>query len=193
MFHFFAYISRMKYICRWGLMRNTRNENLSEHSFETAVIAHSLAILRNTRFGGNVNPERAAVLALFHDSSEIFTGDLPTPVKYFNPQIRTAYGKVEKVAKNKLLSFLPDDIKPSYNTILNATGEGDKELLPLIKAADKLSAIIKCVEEKRAGSSEFSKAEISLRKTLKEMALPEADLFVNEFLPSYSLTLDEQD
>jgi len=133
-------------------MRNTRNENLSEHSFETAVIAHSLAILRNTRFGGNVNPERAAVLALFHDSSEIFTGDLPTPVKYFNPQIRTAYGKVEKVAKNKLLSFLPDDIKPSYNTILNATGEGDKELLPLIKAADKLSAIIKCVEEKRAGS-----------------------------------------
>ncbi len=193
MFHFFAYISRMKYICRWGLMRNTRNENLSEHSFETAVIAHSLAILRNTRFGGNVNPERAAVLALFHDSSEIFTGDLPTPVKYFNPQIRTAYGKVEKVAKNKLLSFLPDDIKPSYNTILNATGEGDKELLPLIKAADKLSAIIKCVEEKRAGSSEFSKAEISLRKTLKEMALPEADLFVKEFLPSYSLTLDEQD
>ena len=193
MFHFFAYISRMKYICRWGLMRNTRNENLSEHSFETAVIAHSLAILRNTRFGGNVNPERAAVLALFHDSSEIFTGDLPTPVKYFNPQIRTAYGKVEKVAKNKLLSFLPDDIKPDYNSVLNATGEGDKELLPLIKAADKLSAIIKCVEEKRAGSSEFSKAEISLRKTLKEMALPEADLFVKEFLPSYSLTLDEQD
>ena len=193
MFHFFAYISRMKYICRWGLMRNTRNENLSEHSFETAVIAHSLAILRNTRFGGNVNPERAAVLALFHDSSEIFTGDLPTPVKYFNPQIRTAYGKVEKVAKNKLLSFLPDDIKPDYNSVLNAEGESDKELLPLIKAADKLSAIIKCVEEKRAGSSEFSKAEISLRKTLKEMALPEADLFVKEFLPSYSLTLDEQD
>ena len=193
MFHFFAYISRMKYICRWGLMRNTRNENLSEHSFETAVIAHSLAILRNTRFGGNVNPERAAVLALFHDSSEIFTGDLPTPVKYFNPQIRTAYGKVEKVAKNKLLSFLPDDIKPDYNSVLNAEGESDKELLPLIKAADKLSAIIKCVEEKRAGSSEFSKAEISLRKALEKMNIPEADLFVNEFLPSYSLTLDEQD
>ena len=193
MFHFFAYISRMKYICRWGLMRNTRNENLSEHSFETAVIAHSLAILRNTRFGGNVNPERAAVLALFHDSSEIFTGDLPTPVKYFNPQIRTAYGKVEKVAKNKLLSFLPDDIRPAYNSVLNAEGEGDKELLPLIKAADKLSAIIKCMEEKKVGSSEFSKAEISLRKALKKMNIPEADLFVNEFLPSYSLTLDEQD
>lgn len=168
MFHFFAYISRMKYICRWGLMRNTRNENLSEHSFETAVIAHSLAILRNTRFGGNVNPERAAVLALFHDSSEIFTGDLPTPVKYFNPQIRTAYGKVEKVAKNKLLSFLPDDIKPDYNSVLNAEGESDKELLPLIKAADKLSAIIKCVEEKERAARNFQRQKYPYERPWKK-------------------------
>lgn len=183
----------MKYICRWGLMRNTRNENLSEHSFETAVIAHSLALIRNTYFGGNVNPERAAVLALFHDSSEILTGDLPTPVKYFNPQIRSAYGKVEEVAQKKLLSFLPDKLKPDYNSILSAGGKDDSELLPIVKAADKLSAVIKCMEENKTGSSEFSKAETSIRETLRKMELPEVDFFVKEFLPSYKLTLDEQD
>ena len=193
MFHFYAMLSRMKFINRWGLMRNTRSENLCEHSFEVAVIAHALAILRNTRFGGHADPERAAVLALFHDAAEIITGDLPTPVKYYNPQIRTAYHEVETVAQKKLLSLLPTELKPSYETIFSASTDGDKDLLPLIKAADKLSAIIKCIEEKGMGNTEFSKAEITLREAVTKMHLPEADYFVEEFLPSYSLTLDEQD
>lgn len=193
MFHFYAMLSRMKLISRWGLMRNTRSENLCEHSFETAVIAHALAVLRNTRYGGNADPERAALLALYHDASEIFTGDLPTPVKYFNPEIRTAYRKVETVAQNKLLTMLPDDLRPCYESVFRAAGEGDRELLPLIKAADKLSAIIKCMEEKGTGNSEFSKAEATLRQAVSDMHLPEADCFMEEFLPSYALTLDEQD
>lgn len=194
MFHFFAMLSRMKNINRWGLMRNTRPENLCEHSFETAVIAHSLAVLRNTRFGGSVSAERTAVLALFHDCTEIITGDMPTPVKYFSPEIRSAYGEVEKVAREKLLSFLPDDMKNAYRPLLGKPSEpSDKELMPFVKAADKISALIKCVEEKRMGNKEFSKAEISLRKSIADFHLPEADCFVKEFLPSYSLTLDEQD
>ena len=193
MFHFYAVLSRMKFINRWGLMRNTRSENLCEHSFETAIIAHALAVLRNTRFGGSVNPERAALLALYHDAAEIITGDLPTPVKYYNPQIRSAYREVETVAQNKLLSMLPADLQPGYESIFTAGAPGDRELLPLVKAADKLSAIVKCMEEKGMGNSEFTKAEAALRQTVTELHLPEADCFVQEFLPSYSLTLDEQD
>nr|WP_319489465.1 5'-deoxynucleotidase [uncultured Caproiciproducens sp.] len=193
MFHFYAMLSRMKYINRWGLMRNTRSETLSEHSFDTAVIAHALAVLRNTRFGGKVSPERAALLALYHDATEIITGDLPTPVKYYNPKIRSAYREVETVAQNKLLSLLPADLKPSYESVFTAGAEGDSELLPLVKAADKLSAVIKCMEEQGMGNSEFSKAEAALRQAVVAMHLPEADCFVKEFLPSYALTLDEQD
>jgi len=193
MFHFFAMISRMKYINRWGLMRNTRSENICEHSLETAVIAHALAVLRNTRFGGHVNPERAAVLAMFHDTTEIITGDLPTPVKYYNPKLRGAYREVEAAAQKKLLSMLPADLQPSYEPLISENGEQDAELRSLVKAADKLSAVIKCVEEKRLGNTEFEKAEISLLHAVKELHLPEADCFVQEFLPSYSLTLDEQD
>lgn len=193
MYHFFAVLSRMKNIDRWGLMRNTRRENLCEHSFETAVIAHALAVLRNTRFGGHVNADRAAALALFHDSTEIFTGDLPTPVKYYNPKIREAYREVEQVAQEKLLSFLPEDLKSTYAPLLGGTQESDRELLVLVHAADKLSALIKCVEEQRLGNREFSSAEAALRRTLEEMHLPEADCFLEEFFPSYSLTLDEQD
>lgn len=193
MYHFFAVLSRMKNIDRWGLMRNTRRENLCEHSFETAVIAHALAVLRNTRFGGHVNADRAAALALFHDSTEIFTGDLPTPVKYYNPKIREAYREVEEVAREKLLSFLPEDLKSTYAPLLGKPEETDRELLPLIHAADKLSALIKCVEEQRLGNREFSSAETALRKTVENMRLPEANCFLEEFFPSYSLTLDEQD
>lgn len=192
MYHFFAVLSRMKNISRWGLMRNTRQENLCEHSFETAVIAHSLAVLRNTRFGGRADADRAAVLALFHDATEIITGDLPTPVKYYSPKIRAAYGEVESVAQEKLLSLLPEDLKESYRPLLGSPDEDDRELLPLIKAADKLSALIKCTEEKRMGNSEFSSAEAALRKAVEAMHLPEADVFLQEFLPSYGLTLDEQ-
>ncbi|HBN80429.1 MAG TPA: 5'-deoxynucleotidase [Ruminococcaceae bacterium] len=193
MFHFYAMLSRMKLINRWGLMRNTRSENICEHSFDAAVIAHALAALRNRRFGGNVSPERAAVLAMFHDVTEILTGDLPTPVKYDNPEIRKAYRQVEKAAQKRLLSLLPGDLRPDYGPLLEQNSRDDAPLLPLVRAADKISALIKCVEERRMGNAEFRKAEQSLRSAVKEMNLPEADCFLEEFLPSYELTLDEQD
>ncbi|WP_411677783.1 5'-deoxynucleotidase [Caproicibacter sp.] len=192
-FHFFAVLSRMKNINRWGLMRNTRQENLCEHSFETAVIAHALAVLRNTRFGGGADPGRAAALALFHDSTEIITGDMPTPVKYFSPKIRSAYREVETVARDRLLGFLPEDLRDSYRPLLGAAESSeDRDLLPLVHAADKISAVIKCVEEKRMGNMEFSSAEAALRAAIASLGLPEADCFMAEFLPSFSLTLDEQ-
>lgn len=190
--HFYAMLSRMKYINRWGLMRNTRQENICEHSLDVSLLSHALALLRNRRFGGSVNAERAAVLGLFHDCSEILTGDLPTPIKYYNPEIRSAYREVEQIAQEKLLSLLPEDLQPDYRTLIGETEE-DAELWRLVKAADKLSALIKCIEEKRMGNSEFERAEISLRKAIVSMQLPEADCFLEEFLPSYALTLDEQD
>lgn len=190
--HFFAMLSRMKYINRWGLMHNTREENLCEHSLEVAIIAHALAVLRNTRFGGALNPERAALLAMFHDTSEIITGDLPTPVKYHNPEIRQAYRKVEEEAQERLLALLPEDLRPAYNPLLREREE-DRELWKLVKAADKLSALIKCLEERRMGNLEFEKAEHSLRESVKAMRLPEVECFLAEFLPSYCLTLDEQE
>lgn len=194
LYHFFAMLSRMKNIGRWGLMRNTRGENLCEHSFETAVIAHALAVLRNARFGGRADPGRAALLALFHDAPEIITGDMPTPVKYFSPKIRSAYREVEAVARERLLGFLPEDLKGVYRPLLgDDPDERDRDLLKLVRAADKISALIKCVEEKRMGNTEFTRAEASLRRTVSEMRLPEADCFLQEFLPSYSLTLDEQE
>ena len=192
MHHFFAMLSRMKNVNRWGLMRNTRRENLCEHSFETAVIAHALAVLRNTRVGGHADAERAAVLALFHDATEIVTGDLHTHVKYYSPQIRSAYRGVEDAARGRLLGLLPEDLRGVYRPLLGEPREADRELLPLVKAADKISGLIKCVEEKRMGNREFASAEDSLRKAVEEMRLPEADCFLEEFLPSYSLTLDEQ-
>ena len=190
MFHFFAKLSRMKYIDRWGLMHNTRKENLSEHSFESAVLAHALAVLRNERFGGGVSPERAALLALFHDATEIITGDMPTPVKYYNGALRKAYAEVEAVARDRLLALLPADLQPVYDPLLSEGRTGspeDQALIPLVKAADKLSALIKCVEERRMGNTEFVQAEAA------QMALPEVACFLSEFLPSYSLSLDEQE
>lgn len=186
-------LSRMKYISRWGLMHNTRSENLCEHSFETAVVAHALAVLRNTRYGGHADEQRTALLALFHDSTEIVTGDMPTPVKYYSPKIRSAYAEVETVARERLLAFLPKDLKPTYRPLLGDPLESDRDLLVLVKAADKISAVIKCVEERRMGNREFANAEETLRKTIVQMHLPEADCFMEEFLPSYSLTLDEQE
>lgn len=193
MSHFFAMLSRMKYIDRWGLMRNTRRENISEHSLDVAVIAHALAVLRNTRFGGDVSPERAALLAMFHDTPEIVTGDLPTPVKYYSAKIRSAYREVELGAQQKLLGMLPKDLEPAYRPLIIQDDPSDAELLPLVKAADKISAVIKCVEERRMGNSEFKKAEETLLASLATMNLPEAGCFLKEFLPSYSLTLDEQE
>lgn len=188
---FFAIISRMKYINRWGLMRNTINENISEHSLETAFIAHVLALYRNVRFGGNVDPERAALLAMYHDATEIITGDLPTPVKYYNAEIKAEYDKVEKMAEEKLLSYLPEDLRGYYAPLFSKTEE-DKELWVVVKAADKLSALIKCIEERQMGNSDFTEAEKSTLQAVHDMALPEAEEFISEFLSAYHLTLDGQ-
>lgn len=187
---FYAYISRMKHIFRWSLMKNSQQESLSVHTLDTAVIAHCLGLLRNRRFGGSCNVERLVLLAMYHDCSEILTGDMPTPIKYYNPEIKEAYKEVEAVANEKLLGMLPEDLRPDYRPYFDHTGE-DPELLKLLKAADKISALIKCVEEENSGNREFSKAKISITKSIMEMDLPEAKVFVEEFLPSYGLTIDE--
>ncbi|MCD8327550.1 MAG: 5'-deoxynucleotidase [Ruminococcus sp.] len=187
--NFFAMISRMKYINRWSLMRNTVTENLSEHSLEVAFIAHLLCLIRNKRFGGNVNAERAAVIAMYHDTTEIITGDLPTPVKYYNKDIREIYGDIEKNAADNLISQLPDDLKDEYEEIIS--GGDDEEIKSLVKAADKISALIKCIEERQMGNKDFLQAEQSTLKSIKAMNIKEADVFLEEFVEGYGLTLDE--
>ncbi|MCI2055622.1 MAG: 5'-deoxynucleotidase [Oscillibacter sp.] len=186
--HFFAYISRLRFIQRWALMRNTSPENVQEHSHQVAVLAHALAVIRNEKFGGQVDAGAVAVAALYHDASEIITGDLPTPIKYYNPAIKTAYKDVEAVANAKLVSMLPQELQPTYEDILN---EYDPETQALVKAADKLSAYIKCVEEVKAGNGEFREAAAQTRKALEAYGLPEVAYFMETFLPSFSLTLDE--
>ena len=188
--HFFAMLSRMKYINRWALMRNTRNENISEHSLEVATIAHALAVIRNTRFSGNVNAERAAVLGVFHDAPEIITGDMPTPVKYYSNQIREAYSQVEDEACKALLDMLPEDLRKEYSAYF-IKQDKDRELWKLVKAADKISAYIKCVEEAKAGNHDFDKAAKTNYDVLTQIDMPEVKCFLDEFLDSYSLTLDE--
>ena len=192
MYHFFAILSRMKYINRWGLMRNTRSENLSEHSLETAIVAHALAVIGNEKFGRSRDPQRAAALALLHDAPEIITGDMPTPVKYHSEDIRKAYAEVENLAAERLVSLLPEELRPYYRELMTMSAPGDEELRPLIKAADRISAAIKCIEERLSGNQDFREAERSTLKLLRDMDLPEAKYFMEEFLPSYGLTLDEQ-
>lgn len=179
---------RMKYIDRWALMRNSRAETLTEHTLETAVLAHALAAIANERCGKTYNVDRAAVLGMFHDAHEILTGDMPTPVKYQNPSIESAFKGVEAAANDQLLSMLPEDLKPTYAPLLR---EEDEQLRPLVKAADKLSALIKCIEERKAGNMEFQMAEKSLREILEEMPMPEVKIFMEEFIPAFELTLDE--
>ena len=188
--HFFAYISRMRFINRWALMRNSYTENIQEHSHQTAVLAHALAVLRNERFGGQVDAGAVAVAALYHDASEILTGDLPTPIKYYNPAIRDAYKQVESVAAQKLLDMLPADLRPAYDEALSPSDPGIEEL---VSAADKLSAHIKCLEELKAGNSEFKKAAEQTRAALERFDLPELRCFCEEFLPSFELALDEME
>lgn len=188
---FYAMLSRMKHITRWSLMRNVRTENLCEHSQDVAVIAHALALLTNRRFGGQVDPGRCALLALYHDAPEILTGDLPTPVKYYNPALREAYRQVETVSGEKLLSMLPDDLRDDYRPLLLPDEEWTEERR-LVKAADKLAALIKCVEEAEQGNREFEQARRSTEQAVRAMRIPAADCFLQEFLPSYRLTLDEQ-
>lgn len=186
--HFYAILSRMKNINRWGLMRNTRQENLSEHSLEVAFIAHALAVISNARFGGNVNPEKVAVAAMFHDTSEIITGDLPTPIKYYNPEIKEAYKKIEAIAEDELINLLPSDMQDEFKEVYHP----DIEVSSFIKAADKISALIKCIEELNMGNREFEAAKKSTLKSLEKMNLPEVDVFLEEFIDSFYLTLDEQ-
>lgn len=186
--HFFAYISRMRFIQRWALMRNTAPENVQEHSHQTAVLAHALAVIRNEKFGGRVDPGLAAAAALYHDASEILTGDMPTPIKYLNPSIRNAYKDVEAVAERKLLAMLPQELQGAYAPVLTGV---DPEVERLVKAADKLSAYIKCVEELKAGNTEFREAAAQTRAALEGYGLPEVGYFLETFMASFSLTLDE--
>lgn len=190
MSHFFAYMARMKFIERWGLMRNTDTENIMEHSLQVAMIAHALAIIKNTKFGGGVNPERAATLALFHDASEVITGDLATPIKYFNPQIKTAYRDIEVVAKEKLVGMLPEEVRGSYQALFFPNGS-DEAPWELVRAADKICAYLKCLEELKVGNGEFVQAEKAIGAELGKLELPEARYFLETYIPSFSLTLDE--
>lgn len=192
MSHFFAYLARMKFIQRWGLMRNTQPENIQEHSLQVAMIAHSLALIKNKLFNGTVDPERTAVLALYHDAGEVITGDLATPIKYFNPKIKTAYDEIEGVAKQRLHQMLPEALKPDYHAIFFAREE-DRDHWELVKAADKICAYIKCLEELKAGNQEFARAEKTLEATITGLDLPEVAYFISTFVPSMSLTLDELD
>ena len=188
--NFYAFLNRMKYIDRWALMRNTKEENLSQHSFEVAAVAYALCVIGNRRLGKNLDADRAAALGLFHDAPEILTGDMPTPVKYFNTDMKDSYKQVEKAACDKLISTVPPDLASDFAPLLYHTGE-DEYVLKLVKAADKISALIKCVEERKAGNKEFEKAETSSRKALERMNLKEADIFIEEFLPPFKLTLDQ--
>ncbi len=187
-YRFFAFLSRMRYIGRWGLMRNTFQENIQEHSHMVAVLAHGLALIRREILGGTADPNLCAAAALFHDASEILTGDLPTPIKYFNPDIKDAYKQVEHISCQKLLAMLPPELQNSYQPLLM---EEDPEVARIVKAADKLSAYIKCVEELKAGNQEFSSAARQTLQSLKAMELPELDYFMEHCLDSFSLNLDE--
>lgn len=188
-YHFFALLGRMKYIDRWGLMRNTRLENIQEHSHMVAVLAHALAVIDREKFGGKVDPKEAALAGLYHDASEILTGDLPTPVKYDNPAIQDAYKAVERVAADKLLSLLPQEMQGDFAPYVRE--ELEPELLRIVKAADKLSAHIKCLEEGKAGNCEFRLATKQTRQALVEMEFPALEYFMEQFLPAFELTLDE--
>lgn len=179
----------MKNIYRWGLMRNTKQENLSEHSLEVAFVAHALAIIHNKRLGGSINAEKVALAAMFHDTSEIITGDMPTPIKYYNPEIKAAYKQIETVAEDKLISYLPDYMKEDISAVYK---DISAEEAKLIKAADKISAYIKCTEEIKMGNREFEVAKTVTKNAIHNMECPEAEIFLEDFMESFNLSLDEQ-
>ena len=188
--HYFAYLSRMRLIRRWGLMRNTYEENIQEHSLQVAWIAHGLAVIRNTYFGGGVNADRVMTLAAFHEAGEVFTGDLATPIKYFNPEIKQAYAAIEYYAKEKLSGMLPSELQASYQPLLFPQAD-ERELWKIVKAADKICAYLKCVEELKSGNQEFAKAERAIRAEIDKMDAPEVRYFMEHFAPSFVLALDE--
>ena len=187
--NFFAYISRMRYIGRWSLMRNSLPENIQEHSHMVAVFAHALGVIRRDVFGRPCDPNAAAAVALFHDSSEILTGDLPTPIKYHSAEIREAYKQVEDLACHQLLNTMPTELRPAYEELL--IGQTQEALHDLVKAADKLSAYVKCIEERKAGNNEFLSAEKQSRRALEESGLPEVAYFLEHFIPAFEKDLDE--
>lgn len=187
---FFAMMTRMRNIARWGLMRNSIQENLAEHSFDTAVTAHALALIGKEQFGRDIDLGKIAAAALFHDAPEIITGDLPTPVKYNNPEICTAYKSIEHAAADSLLRMLPENLRPHYRLLMTME-EDDPETYRYVKAADKISAYIKCVEELRSGNDEFRRAAVQTRQAIREMHFPEADYYMEQFAPAFALNLDE--
>ncbi len=186
---FFAYLSRLKHIKRWGLMRNTIEENVQEHSFHVSVVAHALCIIRNTYFGGTMDEGEVALCALYHETGEAITGDLPTPIKYFNPEVTQVYKKIERFAEERMLEMLPDEMRGSIAKYV--LQEVAPEVRQIVKAADRLCAHIKCLEEEKSGNMEFSRAKIRTMEKIQEMHLPEVEYFVQHFLPEYALTLDE--
>ncbi len=190
MSNFFAMVGRMKQIERWALMRNAFTENIAEHSQNVAVIAHALCIIGNKKFGKNYNAERAAVLAMFHDTTEVITGDMPTPVKYYNDEIKSVYKDIERIAGERLLNMLPEEFKEDYVPMFEKQKE-DEDLWKIVKAADKIDALIKCIEESRMGNKEFEKALQIQQQKIDEIDMPEVKYFKEEFLPAYYLTLDE--
>lgn len=190
MSHFFAYLAKMKFIQRWGLMRNSCPENIQEHSLQVAMIAHGLAIIKNTLFAGNVDAGKTALLALFHDVGEVITGDLATPIKNFTPEIKKAYAQIDVVAREKLLQLLPEQLMEAYRSLFFA-GEAAPELWQLIKAADRICAYVKCLEERKTGNTEFLKAEVSIKKAIDSLDMPEVAYFMNTFVSSFLLPLDE--
>jgi 5'-deoxynucleotidase len=188
--NFFAMVNRMKLIDRWALMRNTSKENIAEHSHSVAVIAHALALIGNKKFGKNYDAQRACLLALYHDTTEVITGDMPTPVKYYNDDIKNVYKSIEHVAGERLLDMLPEEFREDYTPLFEKQEE-DKELWVLVKSADKISALIKCIEEHRMGNLEFEKALEAQERLIDEIELDEVKYFKDNFLQSYYLTLDE--
>lgn len=190
-FHFFSYLARMKLIDRWSLMRCTQTENVQEHSLQVAIIAHAIALIKNKYFNGTLSPEKVALSAIFHDATEVLTGDLPTPVKYYSPEIKNAYKEIETTAAEQLLKLLPDDFKEDYRKLL-LVPESDQETLRIIKAADSIAAYVKCLEEEAAGNNEFSRAKKTIENKLNSLReYPEVDYFIRNFISSFSLTLDE--
>ena len=189
-YSFGAMLSRMKYIDRWALMRNSTKENISEHSLEVAMIAHLLAVIGRVRFGKDLDADKAALIGIYHDSTEIITGDMPTPIKYYSDEMRDTFKEIEDLAAIQLLAMLPDDIREEYEELFFAQ-EKDAYLWKLVKAADKLSALIKCVEEEKAGNTEFANAKKLTKKSIEAMELEEVEVFFEEFFPAYLKTLDE--
>ena len=187
---FYAMFFRQKYINRWGLMRSVVEENLSTHASEVACVAHALAVIGNAKFGKNYDADRVAVLALFHDTLEVYTGDMPTPVKYATPELRRCYSALEKKATGHLIRQLPDELRDTYRAILEPEGD-DAELYKLVKAADKLCAYIKCIDEERCGNTDFSNAKEATEKAVDKIDLEELKYFKENFLRSFTLTLDE--